>query len=128
MAGQPGQKSTLPRELPDDYRLTGLPRLDRRSRVAKNLVKRQEAFAQDPVRVLQEDLQDCYHGLTLWRLDKEGKLRVRTTSVEAEKVYLGLANAWLGVYGRVVAQVLNGQSQGQSFDLDAELKKQEHLG
>lgn len=112
MSGQPGQQGTLPQRLPDDYRKTGLPRaFDSRSRIAKNIAQRREAFARDPAQLLEADLEQCYHGLTLWRQHKEGKLRVRKDSVETDKMYLGMVNAWTGVFKRVAALVLNGYSE-----------------
>lgn len=112
MSGHQGQQATFPLRLPDDYRKTGLPRtFDSRSRIAKNIAQRRAAFARDPAQLLEADLEQAYHGLTLWRQDKEGKLRVRRSSLDADKTYLALTNAWLGTYKRVVALFLTGHSQ-----------------
>lgn len=126
MSGQPGQMSPLPTQLPEEYSLDGLPEFDGRSRIAKSLVKRQEAFAKDPDAVLREDLLRCYHGLTLWRQDKESRLRVRKASLETDKIYLGLTNAWLGVYSRVAGRISNDHTTAEERTARALFAEEPH--
>ena len=121
MPGKPGQQSTLPREMPEGYRLKGLTRLDGRCRSARELKNRRQAFAADPAAYLQESRRDRFLEMEAW-LQRKGTAVVRGADVD-EATYLAGMNTYIGLVKQLEAASQNGHGQDLATSIQDALRR-----